>query len=463
VSLSVRLAIYLAVVHATAAALAVWALRAQPLWLALAEVSLAVSLAVGVALARSLVRSVALPRETAHWLADGDFATRFRRVGQPEVDAQLDLYNTMIDRLRAARVEAEEQQQFLVQMIQASPAGVIVLDFDRRVTSINPVAERMLALHGRERAGLTLDAVGGALARQLDALPPNEQRLISPGDGRRLRVTHGTFVDRGFSRSFFTIEELTDEIRRLERAAHEKLIRLLSHEVNNTVGAASSLLQSCLTYGVQLKAEDRADFERALSVVIGRTARLNDFMRGFADVYRLPAPRRHSCDLREVVASIGALVRAQCEARRIAWRVNVPGEPVTADVDRGQVEQAILNVVKNAIEAVDHDGEVVVRVEHVGGRPRLEVQDSGPGLSDAARANVFTPFYSTKAEGQGLGLTLVQEVMNAHGFPFSLESPPGGPTVFTVWCAPRDADRVVGAAVGKPSNNATEARHGATE
>ena len=216
--------------------------------------------------------------------------TRFQRVGQPEVDAQIELYNRMIDGLRAARVAAAGTAAVPRPGDGASPAGMIVLDFDRRVASINPAGDRLLGLFGRTATGQTLAQVGGPVARQLGALATNEQRLVSPGDGRRLRVSHGTFIDRGFPRSFFTIEELTDEVRRLERAAHEKLIRLLSHEVNNTVGAASSLLQSCLTYGVQLKPEDRTDYEQALSVVIDRTARLNDFMRGFADVYRLPAP-----------------------------------------------------------------------------------------------------------------------------------------------------------------------------
>ncbi len=361
-SLSARFAAYLAVVHLAAAVVAVWTLRAQPWWLALAEVALAGSLATGVLLVRATVRAVTLPREAAQWLADGDFTTRFQHVGQPEVDAQIDLYNRMIDGLRAARVAAEEQQQFLVRVMRASPAGMIVLDFDRRIAAINPAADRLLGLVGRDVTGRTFAEIGGPVAAQLAALPAGQQHLVSPGDGRRLRLAHGTFVDRGFARSFFSIEELTDEVRRLERAAHEKLIRLLSHEVNNTVGAASSLLQSCLTYGVQLRPEDRADYEHALSVVIDRTARLNDFMRGFADVYRLPAPRRHPSDLRETVSAIGALVKAQCEARGIAWRVALPDHAVVVEIDRGQVEQALLNVAKNAIEAVGRDGTIRVRL-----------------------------------------------------------------------------------------------------
>ena len=432
-SLSARLVAYLVVAHVVTAALTVWKLWQEPAWLAAAEVALALSLALGLWLTGKLVRAVGFTRDSRQWLADGDFMTRFQRAGQPEIDAQIELYNRMIDDLRSARVAAEEQQQFLVQVMQASPAGMIVLDYDGRVVAINPAGERLIGRTAAEVAGRPLTEAGGAMVRQLAALQPGEQRLLSPGDGRRLRAWHGTFLDRGFRRSFFTFEELTDEVRRLERAAHEKLIRLLSHEVNNTVGAASSLLQSCLTYGAQLQPSDRVDYEHAIGVVIDRTARLNDFMRGFADVYRLPPPRRHPADLRETVTAIAALARPQCEARGIRWHVSLPDEAVVVAIDRGQIEQALINVVKNAIEAVGRDGIITVRLTNPAGRPRLDVTDSGPGLSDTARANVFTPFFSTKSDGQGLGLTLVQEVLNNHGFGFALDGPPGGPTTFSVW------------------------------
>jgi nitrogen fixation/metabolism regulation signal transduction histidine kinase len=438
VSLSARLGWYLAGLHVAAASVAVRALWQQPWWLALAEVGLASSLALGLFLVGRLVRTASFSRDSRQWLADGDFMTRFQRVGQPEIDAQIDLYNRMIDDLRAARVAAQEQQQFLVQVMQASPAGMIVLDFDGRVAAVNPAGLRLIGGDAGDVLGRPLAELGGAVAGQLARLAPGDHRLVSPGDGRRLRVWRGTFLDRGFRRGFFAVEELTDEVRRLERAAHEKLIRLLSHEVNNTVGAAGSLLQSCLTYGEQLRPEDRADFQHALGVVIDRTARLNDFMRGFADVYRLPPPRRHPGDLREAIAAISALVKPTCEARRIRWQVSVPDVPVVANFDRGQIEQALINVAKNALEAVDREGVIQVRLTDGAGRPRLDIVDSGPGLSETARANVFTPFFSTKSDGQGLGLTMVQEVLNSHGFAFALDGPAGGPTTFTVWFTPGD-------------------------
>jgi signal transduction histidine kinase len=199
------------------------------------------------------------------------------------------------------------------------------------------------------------------------------------------------------------------------------------------VGASASLLHSCLTYAPQLREADRADFEHALAVVIDRTSQLDDFMRRFADVYRLPAPRRQRHDLRRIVEGVAGLVRVQCEQRRIEWRMRLPGGPVPVHVDRPQLEQALLNVAKNAIEALGHDGCVTVRLRPEGGRHVLEIEDTGPGLSEAARANLFTPFFSTKEQGQGLGLTLVQEVLSNHGIAFSLDGPPGGPTTFAMW------------------------------
>ena len=105
-----------------------------------------------------------------------------------------------------------------------------------------------------------------------------------------MRVQRGTFLDRGFARSFLLLEELTEELRQSEKAAYEKLIRMMSHEVNNSVGASSSLLQSSLSYSAQLSGDDRADFERALQIAIDRMGQLNVFMRSFADVVRLPPP-----------------------------------------------------------------------------------------------------------------------------------------------------------------------------
>src|SRR5262249_37651438 len=204
--------------------------------------------------------------------------------------------------------------------LEVSPAGVAILDSAGRVELLNPAAERLLGRPAAEIRGRTPRELPGPLVEAAAALVPGGAQVVALGDGRRVKCHHGSFVDRGFPRSFLLFEELTEELRQFEKAAYEKLIRTPSHEVNNTLGASGSLLHSCLAYGRQLSGEDREDFEKALRVVIGRTDQLNAFMRGFADVVRLPAPRRQPCDVREVLEGIALLLRPASTARRIDWR-----------------------------------------------------------------------------------------------------------------------------------------------
>jgi len=250
--------------------------------------------------------------------------------------------------------------------------------------------------------------------------------------GRRVRASHGTFVDRGFRRSFFLIEELTEELRRSEKAAYEKLIRMLSHEVNNTVGASSSLLTSCLAYGRQLTPEDRADFEHAIGVIIGRTAQLNAFMRSFADVVRLPPPNRQPVDLEALLHDLVRLLTPDAAARGIAIRQAVARDLPPVRVDRSQFEQALLNIAKNGLDAIGRDGVLTISATRGDEGTTLDIEDTGPGIPPEVREQLFTPFFSTKEGGQGIGLTLVQEILANHRIPFALDGPPGGPTRFTM-------------------------------
>jgi signal transduction histidine kinase len=245
-------------------------------------------------------------------------------------------------------------------------------------------------------------------------------------------VQRGTFVDRGFTRTFFLLEELTEELRQTEKAAYEKLIRMMSHEVNNSVGASGSLLQSSLSYAAQLAPADRADFERALQIAIDRMGQLNAFMRSFADVVRLPAPVLQPTDLREMLAGIETLTAQLRRERNITWRWDEHGSLSLLALDRAQIEQALVNVVKNAIEAAGDGGTVTIRLDADGNRPRLTIEDSGPGIPDEVREHLFTPFFTTKPGGQGIGLTMVQEILANHRAEYALDGPAGGPTRFTI-------------------------------
>lgn len=431
-SLRARIFGYLAAVHVLPAVVAGLLLVDRPWWLLAVEVAFVVSLATGAWLARQLLSATALSDDATRLLGEQELTTRLLTVGDERVDALVRVYNRMVDALRDHRVRLQEQHHFLAEILRSSPSGIVVLDFDGRITEVNPAAERLLGLESGALTGHDLGSVAGPVVRGMEALAPGASTVVTLAGPRRVRLYAGRFYDRGFSRQFFLIEELTDELRQVERAAYEKLVRVMSHEVNNTVAASTSLLHSAMTYAPELSPENRADFERAIGIVIGRTEQLNQFLRRFADIFRLPPPAREPHDLREIVASLVTLVSARPDARGIRWTHRLEGDHVVVDVDRAQLEQAIVNVLGNAVEAAGPDGAISVRVSRAEGRALLEIEDSGPGLTDEARAHLFTPFFSTKARGQGIGLTLVQEILSAHGCDYGLESEPGRPTRFVI-------------------------------
>ena len=442
-SLRGRAIAYLVALHTLFAAVAVYLFLDNAYWLIGVEVVFAISLIVGLRLSREMYRHLALTTEGLRLIREHEFTSRFLPVGQPEIDDLIGIYNTMVDHLRAERVRVAEQHQFLSRVLQVSPSGIVILDFDGRVSSLNPAAERLLDTAASVAVGRRLETLGSPLADALASLDPGDARLVGMLGARRVKCHHGTFVDRGFQRSFLLIEELTEELRQFERAAYEKLIRVMSHEVNNTVAASNSLLHSSLAYAGDLEGGNRHDFEQAITIVIERTEQLGSFMRRFADVFRLPPPLTRSCDLLPMLQGIARLLAASDRAGRVRWVWEFdkrsagsedpalhPAFPV--EVDRGQMEQALLNILKNSVEAIDGEGTVTIRLTTSGSRTTVTIDDTGPGITAEAQSNLFTPFFSTKPHGQGIGLTLVQEILSAHGFDYGIERTPQGTTRFTV-------------------------------
>ena len=223
------------------------------------------------------------------------------------------------------------------------------------------------------------------------------------------------------------LEELTEELRVAERGAYEKIIRVLSHEVNNSVGAVSSVLESARDGD----GTDRVELRQALDVAIARMGNLSAFMRGFADVVRLPAPDPRPCDLEKLLEDILFLLRPEMERRHIAFSLaSTWKEPVV--LDKNQIEQVLMNVFRNAVEAIDHGGRIDVSLREERGRACLEVLDTGCGVSPDARQHLFTPFYTTKRDGRGLGLTVVREILTRHRFEFGLLPRPEGGAAFRI-------------------------------
>ena len=178
-----------------------------------------------------------------------------------------------------------------------------------------------------------------------------------------------------------------------------------------------------------------AELQEALGIAGNRLERLNTFMRSFADVVRMPQPVKRPTDVLRLLDACVRLVQAQTDSSRIAWRWEPEGDLGIVDMDEAQMEQALINILKNAVEALPAEGgAVTIRAGLSAGGAFVEIEDSGPGIPDEARPHLFTPFFTTKQNGQGIGLTMVQEILRRHGFAYSLDGPPGGPTRFRISC-----------------------------
>jgi signal transduction histidine kinase len=390
------------------------------------------SVLLGVRLFRALFGPLELVRTGIQFIAERDFSSRLREVGQPELDALVGVYNRMIDSLREERLRAEEQHHFLEEVVRASPAGILTFDFDGKLSTVNPGAERLLMRPAVELLGLRPAELPVPFAARVAELAHGESAVLPLHGSRRVRWLNSRFLDRGFPRTLLVVEELTDELRRSERAAYETIIRTLSHEINNSIAAAASLVESSLHYKDQVRPEDRPDFETALSVANIRLRHLNAFVREYAEVVRLPPPHRKPGDVARLVRQVALLFRTECDERGVSLVLDL-SEPVeSVSLDEHQMEQVLVNVLRNAMDAVGRDGIVTIRTAAAARRPILMVEDTGPGIPPDVQAALFTPFFSTKENGRGIGLTLAQEILTQHGFGFSLESRPGEPTRFTI-------------------------------
>lgn len=431
-SLRARFLLYLALVHIVFAVVAGIFLRHQRVWLLAVEAFFVVSWAVAWRLTRHLTEPADLLRTSVELLSSDDLMTRFRETGRPEVDRLIRLHNRMVDHLRDERAANQEQDSLLRRLIAVTPSGVVQLDYDGNIQALNPGACEILGVAEPDALGKTLSWLADGLARELEGIADGEARLVTIRGRRRVRCRRLSFMDRGFPRACLVLEELTKELHASEKAAYEKLIRTMSHEVNNTSGAVISLLGSCLNYSGQIADRDRADFEQGLRVAADRTRHMNDFMKSFADVVRLAAPDRKPCAVEDLLRDVARLLEPERARRRVAWHWRVEGGIGPVALDRGQMEQALVNIVRNAFEAIGEDGEIVVSLAMDREAPVLTIEDSGGGIPPEVAPRIFTSFFTSKPGGQGIGLTLIQEILIGHGFDYSLQTVARGRAAFRI-------------------------------
>lgn len=429
-TLRAKFLLFVTIIHAVLIALAAQLRTTNPVLFIVAEVLLVLTIVLTVQLYRGFVRPFQLIAAGTAAIQAKDFSMKFVPVGQREMDQLITVYNQMIDELRNERVSQHEKSFLLERLIQASPAGVLLLDFEGRLESVNAAAERFLAQPAEELLGKLPAELPGAWGPALAALTENQPQALRLSGLQTYRAHAAHFLDRGFTRRFIMLEELTQELIKQEKQAYGQLIRMISHEINNSIGAINSILNSFHHYAPQLDADDQPDFIQALDVSITRNTQLANFIANFAHLVRLPPPSRQLTDVNALLRGICRLLQPQSEERCIRWHLELPPQPLLLNLDAQQMEQALLNIAKNALEAIGQDGNIWVHTTAM--PPTITIENDGPRLSPEVSRQLFTPFFSTKRDGQGIGLTLIRDILLAHGYQFRLETNARQRTAFTI-------------------------------
>jgi len=402
----------------------VFAFRDNVIWLAVSELCVATSAGISLWIWQGFRKQDKVAALCQDMLNEQDFSASLRRTGNPESDRMIDLYNRMITELRKQRLEILDKSAFLNLLIEAETMGVIIMDFDMQVTSANSAAAKFLQIPATELAGHRLETFDNVLTKALSALSENVPQVVEVGGVNRYRCTLLSFADRGFRHPFILIEELTHELIAAEKHASEKVIRTMSHEVNNTLGSINSNLSVLLGFEDCFPADLRPDIVHALQLSIERSNNLCRLVSAFADIVRLPPPQLAPVSLNTIVQNTVNLMQGNFANTGVNCVMQLyPVSPVI-HADSVQMEQALINILKNALEAsMNSKGEVTVITT---GQPAsLIIRDTGCGIPDELRSKVFTPFFTTKPQGQGIGLMLVCEILLNHKFTFDLKSKDG--------------------------------------
>jgi len=418
--LRAKFVFFIVVIH-TVMIVASFYLLEEHRWLfVLSEFLILISIGISVRLYQEFIRPLNLISAGIESMKDKDFSTKFVEVGQVEMDQLIGMYNQMITQLRQERITQQEQHFFLERLIEALPSGIIILDLDEKITSLNPAAEFLLKVKTADYIGKDLCALNGQLPEKLSQLKSGESVIVQIDGIQAFKCQKSHFIDQGFHHHFITIEELTEQLLKTEKRAYEKVIRMMSHEINNSIGAINSILNSVLNYKNQLKRDDVTDFENGLQVAIERNEKLNHFMGNFANVVRTPLPIKEITDLHKLLKNVQILMAGECQKRNISMELELSAGQFWVECDVQQMEQVLLNILKNSAEAIENDGRIIIQTQNQS-QKCLTILDSGRGIPVEIQQHLFTPFFSTKKDGQGIGLTLIREILINHGFRFNLE------------------------------------------
>jgi nitrogen fixation/metabolism regulation signal transduction histidine kinase len=400
--------------------------KLAPLPAALCGIAAAAPLALwlGPRITRPWLRVVRAVRDGIVSLHDRDFSMSIAATRDAELGALTTAYNSLGEVLRRERLDLYQRELLLDTVIQTTPLAMVLADDGGRVVYSN-VAARQLLHAGHKLEGLELEGVLASSPPPLrEALGSGADTLFTMEVGDEAQVYHLSqrrFLLNARPHRLVLLKQLTRELAAQEVAIWKKVIRVIAHELNNSLAPITSLAHSGQLLAQQ---PDTEQLERVFSTIAGRAAHLASFIDGYARFAKLPRPRPAPVSWERFLARLEGTVPFRIDGA-------VPQEPAT--FDESQLTQVMINLLKNAAESGSAPEAITVGVRGAAPGFRVEVGDRGSGLNASTLRDALLPFYSTKPAGTGLGLTLCREIVEAHGGRLSLANREGGGALVTVW------------------------------
>jgi two-component system, NtrC family, nitrogen regulation sensor histidine kinase NtrY len=353
-------------------------------------------------------------------LRESDFSIRARGAsGDDPLGAVMLEVNVLASTLHDQRLGALEAGALLRTVMVEIDVAVFTFDREQTLRLVNRAGERLLAQPAEQILGRTAQDLG--LRACLDGVSPRIEDVTFPGGSGRFEVRRTTFRQGGVPHQLLVLADVSRPLRDEERQAWQRLIRVIGHEINNSLAPIKSIagsLESMLARD-DMPHDWNDDMRRGLAVIAARSDSLSRFTTAYARLAKLPAPRLDSVNVSELVRRVAGV------ETRLGVRIN-EGPDLMIRADRDQLEQLLINLVHNAVDAaLQTGGGVTVGWKREGRSFEVWIDDQGAGLPNAS--NLFVPFYTTKPGGSGIGLVLSRQIAEAHGGTLTLDNRADGP------------------------------------